>query len=364
MLNCWGVFMITPRLILPSTLPSSLAKTCGLIVCLLFSVSAVAAPSVEGFDLVSSDRTGRTTFDFTYRLRVQVDEQSYSGASFTVASSNAATKIIQGTVPLGSIDAEAFIRTSSTFTIQQDRTVPFDPTALSFKFAGTVIGVGSGASTVQIGTVTFLESTGRPIHPGSFPLQMVNPSAGASLGLRADVFGDAASVSFKLLSTANQTLAAGPMAMAPSSLGSIPRYLAAVQIPSHAFQIQVTVLDSGGGSTTWTSATVYTPAAYGIQIAPTAAEVARGAAISTQLLISSTTASGAYNISLLLPNGWVSSTGPWVVNLTSGKVSQVNTTLTVPATGKPYSRYTLTAVATPVANNSPSQSANLLFIVE
>jgi hypothetical protein len=327
-------------------------------------MAATAAPSVEGFDLVSSLRTGRTTINYTYTLRFQVDGQSYSGASYTVTSTNLATTVVQGTVPLGNIDAETFIRTKSTFTIQQDRKVPFDPTALHFAFTGTVAGVASGASNVQIGTVDFLVEAGRPLHRGSFPMQTANPVAGSTVGLRADVFGSVSSVSFQFLSAANQTLASGPMAMSPTSLAAVPRYLIGVDIPSQPFQIQITAMDTNGVSTTWTSATLYNPSPFDIQIAPSLAEVPRGQTIPTQIVVSSVTASGQYNVSLLLPAGWANSSGPWLVTLTPGVASTISTTLTAPSTGQPYSYYTLTAVVSPAGNAAQQQTANLLFTIE
>jgi hypothetical protein len=327
-------------------------------------MAASAAPNVEGFDLVSSVRTGRTTFNYTYTLRFQVDNQNYSGASFTMTSTNPATTVVQGNVPLGNLDAETFIRTTSTFTIQQDRTAPFDPTALHFAFAGTVAGVASGASNVQIGTVDFLVQAGRPLHEGNFPMQTANPVAGATLFLRADVFGSVSSVSFQFVSPSNQTLASGPMTMAPTSLASVPRYLSAVAIPSQPFRIQITAVDKSGVSTTRTSATVYNPSPLDIQIAPSAAEVPRGQAIPTQIVLSSVTANGAYNVSLLVPAGWANSSGAWTVTLTPGAASTINTTLTAPSTGQPYTYYTLTAVVSPVGNAAHQQTANLVFTIE
>jgi hypothetical protein len=325
---------------------------------------ASALPDVEGFDLVSSVRTGRTTFNYTYTLRFQVDNQNYSGASFTVTSTKPATTVVQGNVPVGNLDAESFIRTKSTFTIQQDRTVPFDPTALHFAFAGTVAGVASGASNLQIGTVDFLVQAGRPLHEGNFPLQTANPVAGSTLFLRADVFGSVSSAAFRFVSPSNQTLAAGSMTMAPTSLTSVPRYLAAVVIPSQPFQIQITAVDPKGASTTRTSATMYTPSPFDIQIAPSSAEVPRGQTIPTQIVVRSVTARGQYNVSLLTPAGWANSAGAWTVTLTPGVASTINTTLTAPATGQPYTYYTLTAVVSPAGNAAQQQTANLKFTIE
>jgi hypothetical protein len=335
-----------------------------LAVLLGLPLAASAAPNVEGFDLVSSVRSGRTMFNYTYALRFQVDNQNYSGASFTVTSTNPATTVVQGNVSLGNLDAETFIRTKSTFTIRQDRTVPFDPTALHFAFTGTVAGVASGADNVQIGTIDFLVQAGRPLHEGNFPMQTANPVAGSTVLLRADVFGTVSRVSFQFITTSNQTLASGPMAMAPTSLASVPRYLAAVAVPSRPFQIQITAVDTSGVSTTWTSATVYNPSPFDIQIAPAVAEAPRGQTIPTKIVLRSVTASGPYNVSLLVPSGWANSSGPWTVTLSPGAAATINTTLTAPGTGQPYTFYTLTAVGSPVRNAANQQTANLVFTIE
>jgi hypothetical protein len=172
------------------------------------------------------------------------------------------------------------------------------------------------------------------------------------------------SVSFRFLSLSNQTLASGPMEMAPTSLASVPRYLAGVAVPSQPFQIQIMAVDTKGVSTTWTSATVYNPSPFDIQIAPSIAEVPRGQTIRTEIVVSSVTASGQYNVSLLLPAGWANSSGPWLVTLTPGVASSIDTTLTAPSTGQPYTYYTLTAVVSPVRNAAQQQTANLVFTIE
>jgi hypothetical protein len=326
-----------------------------------FSTIAAADPGVEGFDLVSSVRSGRTTFDYTYTLRVQADSQSYSAGTFAVTSSRTATQVTQGTVAIGAIDAGTFFRTGSTFTIRQDRTAPFDPNALAFKFSGSVIGVSGG---LQIGPAAFLVPGGRPLHEGTFPLEAVNPAAGTAVILKADIFGAISTATFQLLSTGGQPLASGALSMATSSLSSVPRYVAAVSIPSQAFQIQITATGTNGSSASWTSATVYNPAAFDLQITVAGAEVAKGAQIPTKILLVSNTAVGTYNVSLLLPTGLSASSGPWSVSLAPGQTLEIDTVLTSPTTGNPFTLLTFSALASAAGSSTPQQTANLTLLVE
>jgi hypothetical protein len=100
-----------------------------------------AKPSIEGYDLVRSVRVDRTNFDYSYRIRVQGDGFTYTGATIEVASKSivTGTTVVKSTVNVGQLDAEEFVRTSDVFTIRQDRTRPLDPSALTFSFKGTPV---------------------------------------------------------------------------------------------------------------------------------------------------------------------------------------------------------------------------------
>lgn len=110
------------------------------------SLTAVAAPFVESYTLISSVRTGRTTFDYTYRPLIRVDSNSYRNASFTITSSNPATQIVKASINVGDLDAGNVVLAPDTFTIRQDRLVPFDRAALQFAFSGTMVSKDLGLS--------------------------------------------------------------------------------------------------------------------------------------------------------------------------------------------------------------------------
>lgn len=118
----------------------SLAATLGLLVAVLLPAWAHAAASVTNISLVSSTRVGRTTFDYTYTVAVQNGTPALSQAQATVTSSAAATQVVKGTVSLGTLAAGATTVSTDTFTIRQDRTVPFNPAALTWTVTGTPVG--------------------------------------------------------------------------------------------------------------------------------------------------------------------------------------------------------------------------------
>ena len=102
-------------------------------------LDAVAAASVTGTQLVSSVRTGRTTFDFSYQVTVQNGTPALTAASVTVTSSSPATVVIKGSAALGNLGANSTVTSTDVVTIRQDRTVPFNAPALTWVVTGTPV---------------------------------------------------------------------------------------------------------------------------------------------------------------------------------------------------------------------------------
>ncbi len=163
----------------------------GLAVLLFIAASSAwGQASVTGMNQASSTRVGRTTYDYTYTINVNNGSPGLSGAIATVTSSAAATIIVQGSVSLGILAAGASTTSTNTFTLQQDRLVPFNPAALSWTITGTPFDVvpsvvnltqtaASAAITgagLTVGTVSTVSSSS--VASGSVIGQ--NPSAGAS----------------------------------------------------------------------------------------------------------------------------------------------------------------------------------------
>lgn len=99
-------------------------------------LDALASSSVTGTQLVSSVRSGRTTFDFTYRITVQNGSPGLSSAVATVGSLAATTVVLKGAVTLGSLSENGMVTSTDTFTIRQDRSVPFNPSMLVWTVTG------------------------------------------------------------------------------------------------------------------------------------------------------------------------------------------------------------------------------------
>jgi hypothetical protein len=87
--------------------------------------------------LVSSQRVSRTDFTYTYRARVMnrgpVD---MLGVTATLTSLSAHTAVVAGALTFGDVPAGSAVLSSNTFTIRQNRSVPFQPGALVWQLAG------------------------------------------------------------------------------------------------------------------------------------------------------------------------------------------------------------------------------------
>ena len=89
---------------------------------------------VQKMDLVSSQRMNRTEFRYSYTVDALNTGGLAHSVTATVTSTSSSTKIVSGTLEFGDVQAGAVATSSNTFTLQQDRTVPFDPHALVFTF--------------------------------------------------------------------------------------------------------------------------------------------------------------------------------------------------------------------------------------
>jgi beta-lactam-binding protein with PASTA domain len=155
----------------------------------LFATTAVSAPAVVGYELASKTISGRTTVDYSYRIKVQNTTPALRNVNATVTSSSAATIILDGNVSVGDLPAGSVVTSVDTFTMRQDRLTPFDATALVWAVNGSivvpnVVGLTQAAATTAItnaglvvGTVTQQNSANVPA--GSVINQ--NPAANASV---------------------------------------------------------------------------------------------------------------------------------------------------------------------------------------
>jgi beta-lactam-binding protein with PASTA domain len=119
---------------------------------------ASAATSVSNLLLDSSVRSGRTAFDYTYRVVVSNGTPALAAASVSVTSTVATTVVLRGVASLGNLAANSTTTSADTITLRVDRTVPFDPTKLVWTFSGTaqatvpnIVGFTSAAAGTAIG---------------------------------------------------------------------------------------------------------------------------------------------------------------------------------------------------------------------
>jgi hypothetical protein len=107
-----------------------------LFLCILAPLAAHAAPSVTGYELISSARADRTRFDYTYRVRMLNDGGELRNVRGQVTSTSAATQIIDAQVSFGDVAAGAAAASQDSFVLRQDRTVAFNPNALQWAITG------------------------------------------------------------------------------------------------------------------------------------------------------------------------------------------------------------------------------------
>jgi hypothetical protein len=125
--------------------------------------------TVSAINLVSTTRTGRTTFDYTYTISVQNGAAPLYSATATVTSSSPDTVIVHGTVNIGNLAANASTTTAGTFTVQQNRLVPFNPGSLSWTFTSKPFSTGPDPLPILNTTTynaTIVLPLGSTVNPG------------------------------------------------------------------------------------------------------------------------------------------------------------------------------------------------------
>ena len=108
---------------------------------LLVTTIADAAPSfsVAGYSLVSNVRSGRTTYDMTYRINVKNDSTTnVFSAAGTVTSNQPFISIIDGNVTFGKVNATASATSFDTFTIRVNRLYQVNNADIAWNFKARV----------------------------------------------------------------------------------------------------------------------------------------------------------------------------------------------------------------------------------
>ena len=121
-----------------------------LLVAALLPGFAAAQATVTGQEPAYSVRSGRTTFDYSYRITVRNGDTALNAVQATVQSSSPATQVIKGTVAVGNLAVGATLTSTDVFTIRQDRTLPFNPAVLSWVVTGVPVVVGPSSMEISL----------------------------------------------------------------------------------------------------------------------------------------------------------------------------------------------------------------------
>jgi len=123
--------------------------------------------SVDERVLISTTRVNRTQSDFSYSVKITNQDVSASSVSVVVGSTDPNTLIIDESLSFGAIATGAQGLSTDTFTLRQDRRVPFNPDVLTFNFTAIPVGgnikpiANAGADqTVLLNSLVTLDGTG------------------------------------------------------------------------------------------------------------------------------------------------------------------------------------------------------------
>lgn len=128
-----------------------------------------ARATVEGRELVSRTRVGRTQYLYTYRLTLNNDGPSLDNVNVWALCDAPGTTMVDEIAEFGDVDADTVVQSTGTFSFRQNRRIPFDPGCLTYEIgfetpliiSGTATDMPLSGATI-IGTVNHPES-GRPI---------------------------------------------------------------------------------------------------------------------------------------------------------------------------------------------------------
>lgn len=123
------------------------------------AAAAVTELAVTGtYQLIGSKRVSSTLIDFTYRAEItNSGTETFPDVAATVVSQAASTMIVDGAVFFGEVTGGATLFSQDTFTIRQNRTVPFNPNDLVWTVQANrapAANAGAGQTMAVGGTVT------------------------------------------------------------------------------------------------------------------------------------------------------------------------------------------------------------------
>ena len=94
--------------------------------------------TVDNFNLISKKRVSRTDFKYSYTVDLTNFGSVATNVTAKVTSNSTSTSILEGALNFGDILSDTNSTSTDTFTIRQNRRVPFDQNSLVFNINATV----------------------------------------------------------------------------------------------------------------------------------------------------------------------------------------------------------------------------------
>lgn len=160
-----------------------------LVALLLVGGGALAAPlsniEATSMELKSKNRSGRSTFDYIYQVTFRNNGSTANNVVGVVSSNATAIQLVDNSVNIGELPANASVTGEDTITLRIDRRTPFDPTVLSWIFDGN-LSAGEGPpvdddESVSAGSVSTLLKEGE-LYPVGTDVLFAVSGAQFSLG--------------------------------------------------------------------------------------------------------------------------------------------------------------------------------------
>ena len=129
----------------------------------LWATDTYAAATVVGQTLVSSVRSGRTTFDYTYTVTLMNGAPALNSATINVTSSAPSTVVLKSTVSVPALAASTTTTTTDTFVIRQDRLVSFSWSSITFTVIPGPGPVAQGQVSAASGGTISVTDPGDPL---------------------------------------------------------------------------------------------------------------------------------------------------------------------------------------------------------
>jgi len=136
-----------------------------LLLALVASAQSMAVDlSVVAVTKISEKRLTRTEYEYVMSVTVKNGAQPLTNASETLTAAGSGTTIIDGSVVIGSLAANAQVTPGDTITIRQNISIPFNQAALVWSPAGTPVVASSSSSSITSSSSSSAAPTGPAVN--------------------------------------------------------------------------------------------------------------------------------------------------------------------------------------------------------